>query len=115
MEYPACTGSRQPFTQIGSACRRSAGLPCMPPPTTTGAGLQIRPSARHLGEPEAMRRGCGLDPGLDVQLGDDMGDMDARRLRADVERGADLRVRAAVGQQVQDVELAGGKAETLGD
>jgi hypothetical protein len=50
--------------------------------------------------------GGGLDPGVDAELGEDVGDVDAGRLAADEQRLGDLAVAAAGRDQCQYLGLA---------
>ena len=59
-----------------------------------------------VGDPEADCRGGGLDPGLDAEFLEDVGDVDACGLRAHVQGSSDLAVRLAVGEQGEDLPFA---------
>ena len=56
----------------------------------------------------------GLDPGVDLELGEDVGDVDAGGLGADEQRLGDLVVAAAGRDQGQHLGLAWGEAELDG-
>ena len=71
------------------------------------------PGARRTGrDADGDRR--RLDPVVHAELVEDVGDVDARGLRADEQRLGDLGVRAARGDELEDLPLAGRQAEDLG-
>ena len=74
-----------------------------------GSALRARLARAH---PDRDRR--GLDAVVHAELVEDVGDVDARGLRADEQRLGDLGVRAARGDQLEDLPLAGPQAEDLG-
>ena len=83
-------------------------------PGPAGGCGPARPAVRGpVEEPEPVGQGGGLAAAGDAQLGQDVGDVDARRLRGDEELLGDLAVGAAGRDQAQDVLLAGGQAEGL--
>jgi hypothetical protein len=58
-----------------------------------------------------VRDGGGFDPVLDLELGEDVGDVDAGGLDADHQQGGDLAVAVAPGDEAKDLGLAWRQAQ----
>src|SRR5262245_40252588 len=78
------------------------------------AALRIERTRASRDKPQALSRGCGLDPRADVELAEDARDVNARRLLCHVEPLPDLAVGHALGEQLQHLEFARGEAEVIG-
>jgi hypothetical protein len=99
---------------VGAGGRDGVMMPRPTPPghTRPRSWCRDRPSSRR--EAEAVGDRPGLGPVAHAELGQDVGDVDAGCLVADVEGLGDLVVGASVRDQRQDLQLPWGEAQLVG-